>query len=167
MANHDQSTDAHLEGDIDRRQSHLTDHLDYLDLDFRAVFQFLVGLFGIVVVSYFIIWGMLEFFEANYGPDVANASPVADTEWDEPAVDLQTAPNLDLVEYEEEQLEVLDDPTDGGVSIEEAMESVVADGLPYRNDQMQEGSADVVDAESTADADGGEIEDQSDSDEEE
>ena len=126
------STGPSTPGEIDRGTSHLTDHLDYFDLDFRAVYKFLVALFITVVLSYLAIWGIMEFMDVQFGPDPATASPVADQEFTAPPVTVQTAPNVALEEYREQQDSVLQAKDDGGLSIDDAMRAIVAEGLPYR-----------------------------------
>ena len=143
MAHHtdEKTTDWNANGGVDRRTSHMTDHLDYYDLNFGAIYQFIIAIGVTFALSYLAIWGIMEFMDAEYGPKMAEASPVSDKLFVEPPIYMQTAPNLDLVNYREEQDSVLVTDKDGGLAIDDAMKSVVANGLPYRKDS--EGSNEV------------------------
>ncbi|MCE2504016.1 MAG: hypothetical protein J4G05_08170 [Chlorobi bacterium] len=112
--------------------SHMYDHHDYEELDFRAILQFVIGLIAIVAVSYVSMYGMLKIFEANYETSDPPLSPVAVSGWNNPGLEVQQAPHVDLITYQEKVDSVLEGKGAGSVSVEEAMKAVVEEGLPYQ-----------------------------------
>lgn len=113
-------------------RGHLTDHAEYRDLSFKAINQFMIGLAGIVVLSYFAMWGMYAVFESEHAKNDPAPSPVAQTTWPNVKPDVQSAPHVELVTLQRYQDSVLAGQKAGAISIEDAMQEVLAEGLPYR-----------------------------------
>ena len=146
-------------GDIDRT-AHLTDHTEYRDLNFRAVGQFFVGLGVIVAISYFAMYGILALFESQYADNDGPPPPTADVGWQKPAIDVQTAPHLDLVRFREREDSVMRsaDPARRKLSVDEAIALTLNEGLPYRSGTASDEAdtaapADEVDADAAAETD--------------
>lgn len=116
------------------RASHLTDHHEYRDLNFKAIWQFLLGLAVIVAISYVSMYGIFKLFESQYAANDLAPAPTAQVEWEAPAIDVQTAPHADLVEYERRKMVELESssPATRKLSIDQAIEATLNDGLPYR-----------------------------------
>lgn len=111
---------------------HLTDHTEYRELNFRAIIQFMIVLFAVVGISYVSMYGMMKVFQWEHEENQATLSPVADTAWNvnvKPHV--QAAPHVDLTSYQKVQDSIMEGKA-AGVSIEEAIRQVAAEGLPYR-----------------------------------
>ncbi len=111
---------------------HLHDHSQYRDLNFRAIVQFIIGLVAIVAVSYISMYGMLKLFESNHEQNTPPLSPVAVDGWNNPGPEVQVSPHVDLTHYVEKVDSSLQGETPNSMPIEEAMKSVVSEGLPYR-----------------------------------
>lgn len=124
------------------RDSHLSDHTVYADLNFKAVVQFLLGVGVIVVLSYIAVWGIFEFFEAQHAKNNPPLSPTAQVEWVPPAIDVQAAPHLDRALIEKEDRAEIDREVGSGerISIEDAIEKTLNQGLPFRGDKATQGS---------------------------
>ena len=139
-------------GEADR-SAHLTDHSEYRDISFRAIGQFFIGLGAIVAISYLAMYGILQLFESQYATNDVPPPPTASPGWDRPAIDVQTAPHLDLVEFREQEDSVLRqaDPTRKKLSVDEAIDATLREGLPYRSG-AETSQSEETDT-STADAD--------------
>lgn len=121
-------------GDVDRT-AHVTDHSEYNDLSFRAIGQFFIGLGAIVAISYLAMYGILQLFESQYEKNDVPPPPTASPGWDRPAIDVQTSPHLDLVEFRGQEDSVLREtnPARKKLSVDEAIDATLREGLPYRN----------------------------------
>ncbi len=122
-------------GGSDRvRDSHLTDHTLYSELNFKAVLQFVIGLAVIVALSYLSMWGMFELFKSQRVASSPVPSPTAQVEWVAPAVDVQPAPRLErvLIEAAEEATVESEVAAGNRISIEAAIDKTLEQGLPYR-----------------------------------
>ena len=111
---------------------HLSDHTEYRDLDFRAIFQFMVGLIVIVAISYISMYGILKLFESNHEQNDPAPSPMAIEGWNNPGPEVQQAPHVDLENYRVKVDGELEGKEGEGMPIEEAMRDVVQEGLPYQ-----------------------------------
>ena len=111
---------------------HLNDHMEYRDLNFRAINQFLIGLVAIVAVSYISMYGMLKLFESNHERNDPPPSPVAISGWNNPGPEVQSAPHVDLLEYRDHVDSVLAGDDGKIMAIKQAMKDVVSQGLPYK-----------------------------------
>ena len=136
-------------------RSHLTDHTVYADLNFKAVIQFLVGLGIIVVLSYIAMWGMFELFESQHAKNDPTPSPTARVGWTPPAVTVQPAPHLDLVEHEAaEHAEIESEIATGErLSIDDAIEKTLQEGLPFRDGTVDDDETPVEQSETDNDND--------------
>ena len=124
-------------GSSEIKRDHLTDHLEYRELSFKAINQFMIGLAAIVVFSYLSMYGMMTVFESEFEKNDPPPSPVAETGWPTPTPDVQSAPHVDLVVFQESEDTVLDGKAPGSMPIDQAMQEVVAEGLPWQPAQME------------------------------
>lgn len=116
-------------------RGHISDHTDYRELSFKAIVQFMVALFGVIVFSYLSMYGMMKVFQWEHEDKQPPLSPVADTTWNAGVKpDVQVAPNVDLTRYRHTQDSILKGEKTGVMSIDEAIRQVASEGLPYRQE---------------------------------
>lgn len=120
------------------KRGHLTDHMEYRELSFKAINQFMIGLAGVVVFSYLSMYGMMMVFESEFEKRDPAPSPVAETGWPTPTPDVQAAPHVDLVVFQQGETALLDSGSAGTMPINQAMQEVVAEGLPWQQVQIEE-----------------------------
>lgn len=113
---------------------HMFDHNEYRDLNFRAITQFMIGLFATVALSYISMYGMMKVFQWEHEDSQVPLSPVADTAWRPVPHDIQVAPHVDLTKFRQEEDSVLQrDDLGVEILIEEAIKGLASEGLPYRS----------------------------------
>lgn len=114
-------------------RSHISDHTEYRELNFRAIVQFMVALFAVVALSYLSMYGMMKVFQWEHEDRQPALSPVVDTAWNAAVKpDVQIAPHVDLTNYRHAQDTILEGKRTGTISIDEAIKQVATEGLPYR-----------------------------------
>jgi hypothetical protein len=109
------------------------------DANVGVVYNFLVAMGIILVVTGLVCWGMFHYFTAHDVDPAATDSPFADTRQLPPGPQLQVNPRADWLKFREQQeksLEQLDweDRTAGTarVPIEDAMQLLVKKGVPVQ-----------------------------------
>lgn len=127
-AGHGPSGPSHLD------KGHVTDHSEYRELNFRAIVQFMIALFGTVAFAYISMFGMMKVFQWQHTDNQPALSPVVDTTWNANVKpNVQAAPHVTLTQYQQVQDSILiGDTPQGRISIDEAIQQVAAEGLPYR-----------------------------------
>ena len=109
------------------------------DANVRGVFNFLVVLTVVLVLTFVACWGLFRYLSAQ--PEVpASASPFAETRQLPLGPQLQVNPRQDLLQYRDEQEKSLEsyawENRSAGivrVPIEQAMELLLRKGLPVQN----------------------------------
>lgn len=119
------------------------------DANVRGVFNFLVVLTVVLVLTFIVCWGLFRYLSAH-PEEPASVSPFAETRQLPPGPQLQVNPRQDLLQYQEEQEKSLEsyawENRSAGtvrVPIEQAMELLLRKGLPVQN------AAPPADAEKT------------------
>lgn len=109
------------------------------DAHVAGVFQFLIGLGIVLVVSGLVCWGMFHLFSAHMMNPAATDSPFANTRQLPLGPQLQVNPREDWLRFREDQQKSLDtlawENRSAGtvrVPIEEAMEMLVKKGVPVQ-----------------------------------
>ena len=144
-------------GSAPDRNIHVTDHHDYKDIRFGAVNKFLYWLFAMVIVSYFAMYAIYVMVDSGFQASDPAPPPTAQVEFTTPPVDIQPAPHYELVQHEEAIDEATAAALQSGerVSIEEAIDATLSEGLPYRasaenSERAVEGSSGAEDEESAS-----------------
>jgi len=109
------------------------------DANVGGVFNFLVALGIVLVVTGLVCWGLFRYFSAHDVDQAASESPFADTRQLPLGPQLQVNPRQDWLKFREEQEQALEtyawENRSAGtvrVPIEEAMELLVKKGLPVQ-----------------------------------
>jgi len=109
------------------------------DANAGGVFNFLVALGIVLVVTGLVCWGLFRFFSAHAANQAASESPFAETRQLPLGPQLQVNPREDWLKFREEQEKSLEtyaweNRTAGTVRvpIEEAMELLVKKGVPVQ-----------------------------------
>lgn len=118
------------------------------DASARGVFNFLVILGIVLVVTAVVCWGMFRFFTAHEMEAPATESPFADTRQIPLGPVLQVSPRQDWLKFREDQeksLETLDwanrSAGTARVPIELAMQLLAKKGVPVQGEPAQAGAA--------------------------
>jgi hypothetical protein len=118
------------------------------DANATGVFNFLVILGIVLVVTALVCWGIFRFFTVHEVEAPATESPFADTRQIPLGPVLQVSPRQDWLKFKEEQeksLEILDwanrSAGTARVPIELAMQLLVKKGVPVQSEQPQGGAA--------------------------
>jgi len=109
------------------------------DANVGGVFNFLVALGIVLVITGLVCWGLFRYFSVHDVDQAASESPFADTRQLPLGPQLQVNPRQDWLKFREEQEQALEtyawENRSAGtvrVPIEEAMELLVKKGLPVQ-----------------------------------
>jgi hypothetical protein len=109
------------------------------DANVRGVFNFLVVLSVVLVLTYIVCWGLFRYLSAQ-PEEPASVSPFAETRQLPLGPQLQVNPRQDLLQYRDEQEKSLEsygwENRSAGtvrVPIEQAMELLLRKGVPVQN----------------------------------
>jgi hypothetical protein len=131
------------EGEIPHEQvRHPETMYDRSDLSANGILYFLITLAITVFVIHLITWGMLRYYSGNrltpvprnaaIAPPAWQISPKGDPALRFPAPQLQPDPVADMNKFRAANQERLNTAAAGHVSIEQAMDALVKNGLPVR-----------------------------------